>query len=96
MRHRLCQIFSEAGILKARRVLVATFIALAGCATPEYYAARDACTVEWNSRLPAEHEIRIMTRHRMEEVPDGTETCTTEVVHDGTDPHRSVYTAAYT
>ena len=72
-------------------ILVAALLGVAGCATPERQAALDACTVEWNSRIPAVYESRTMTRHRVEEVPDGTETCTTEVVHDKSDPLRSKY-----
>ena len=96
MRRELCQNSGKAGILGAHRILLATLLVLSGCATPEYYAARDSCTVEWNSRLPPEYEIRTTTRYRTEEVPDGTETCTTEVVHDNSDPHRSVYTTRRT
>ncbi len=96
MRQELYQISRKTGKLRVHRILVATLLVLAGCATPEYFAARDSCTVEWNSRLPAEYEILITTRHRMEEVPDGTETCTTEMVHDTSDPNRSVYTTQRT
>ena len=78
-------------IMRLERMLVVAFLGLAGCATPEHRAALDACTVEWSSRIPAVYEVRAMTRHRVEEVPDGTETCTTEVVHDKSDPLSSRY-----
>ena len=73
--------------------LVAACLALAACSTPERRAAVDSCTIEWNSRIPAEIETRTITRHHYEQVPDGTETCTTEVVHDNSEPDRSKYTS---
>ncbi len=96
MQRELSQTSGKNGMPRARLILLATFLALAGCETPEFYAARDACKVEWNSRLPPEYEILTTTRYRTEEVPDGTETCTTEVIHDTSDPHRSVYTTRRT
>ena len=82
--------------IRLDRFLVVAFLAVAGCATPEHRAALDACTVEWNSRIPAVYEVRSMTRYRIEEVPDGTETCTREVVHDKSDPLRSSYVTRHT
>ncbi|MDE0306933.1 MAG: hypothetical protein OXI87_18935 [Albidovulum sp.] len=40
--------------------------------------------------------IRATTRHRLEDVPDGTETCTTEMVHDKSDPLRGIFTTRRT
>ena len=86
----------DRAMVQLRRILVAACLVLAACTTPERRAALDACTLEWHSRMPAEHESRTVTRHRLEEVPDGTETCITETVRDRSDPLRSRYTTRRT
>ena len=75
------------------RVLLclAAALVVAGCASPEKRASRAACAAEWASRIPPEYETRVVTRHRVEEVPDGTETCTVETVLDTTTPNRRRY-----
>lgn len=67
-------------------------VVMAGCSTPEYRAAKDACTVEWTAKIPPKYVTEVVTRHRFEKVPDGTETCTTEVTSDRSDPLRYKYT----
>lgn len=49
----------------------------AGCATPEYQQAQQACHREWLSKIPPDYRQVLVTRERRTEVPDGTETCTT-------------------
>ena len=75
------------------RLLIAfsAILAINGCTTPEQRATRAACAAEWISRIPPEYESRIVVRHRMEDVFDGTETCVTETVLDTSDSRNPRY-----
>ena len=83
----------------ATRVRIGALLAaltMAGCATPEYRAVRDSCAAQWLQKMSPEYETRETTLFRYEEVPDGTETCTTERIRDTQDPDRVVYTTKRT
>ena len=80
-------------------VRIGAFLAaltMAGCTTPDYRAARDACAVQWLQKMSPKYETRETTLIRYEDVPDGTETCTTERIRDTSDPYRVVYTTRRT
>ncbi len=80
------------GIAAARTGAFLAALAMAGCSTPEYRVARDTCTAQWLQKMPPEYETRETTLVRHEDVPDGTETCTTERIRDASDPNRVVHT----
>ena len=60
-----------------RFVGLAAVLLLAGCATTEFYQARDACRAEWYARIPERIEQRIVNETRYEERFTGETVCTT-------------------
>ncbi|MCR9175651.1 MAG: hypothetical protein NXI19_06585 [Alphaproteobacteria bacterium] len=50
---------------------------LSGCATTEFYQARDACRAEWYARIPERIEQRLVNETRYEERFTGETVCTT-------------------
>ena len=62
----------------ATRVLgLGALLLLAGCATTEFYQARDACRAEWYARIPERIDQRIVNETRYEERFTGETICTT-------------------
>ena len=62
----------------ATRVLgLGALLLLAGCATTEFYQARDACRAEWYARIPERIEQRLVNETRYEERFTGETVCTT-------------------
>lgn len=63
--------------LLAALTLIAAGLA-SGCATHEYVEAWKVCSREWAARIPPDYRQVLVTKERRTEVPDGTETCTTD------------------
>lgn len=53
------------------------FVALTGCATPEYRAERKHCEAEWMLKIPPVYRQEAVTRYRSEERLTGETTCQT-------------------
>jgi hypothetical protein len=51
-------------------------VLLAGCASTEFYEARNACRAEWYARIPERIEQRIVNETRYEERFTGETICT--------------------
>ena len=63
---------------------------VSGCSTQEYRNAHNLCERRWLVELPPEYITRPVNRIRYVEVPDGTQVCTREIVHDKSDSQKEV------
>lgn len=61
----------------ATRLGLGSLLLLTGCATAEFYQARDACRAEWYARIPERIEQRLVNETRYEERFTGETVCTT-------------------